>query len=302
MWDSNLHKSPTIVVVPAGLVAQWATEFRKVANEIPLKVLSNSRENCRGVQRKEEIAATIDTPGVLLTTYTMVQMHYDIIKQRQWGVMALDEGHIIKNPTNIYARSLEALDASFKIICTGTPVQNNILELFALVTFLYIKHDVKKVINALGTNINTTTNNLITVVFNRLHAFLSPFTLRRQLNHLQNPMPEFLDTYLMVPLAPFEAQLYTVIVQHFKSKCGKGRQKGQESVAATTDKEMNCMRQHLRKVVNHPFLWLKSYPTDEHMIRMSGKLEALDKLLPKLKAKEHHVLIFTTSTMVSTTL
>ena len=129
----------------------------------------------------------------------------------------------------------------------------------------------------------------------RLHEVLRPFVLRRVKDQVLDQLPEKTERVLRCELSGWQRKLYKAI--HTKSIAS--RDKNGEDVSAGG---LNNAVMQLRKVCNHPYLFLNDYYVDEDMVRSSGKFELLDRMLPKLKAAGHRVLMFSQMTQVMTIL
>jgi SNF2 family DNA or RNA helicase len=201
------------------------------------------------------------------------------------------------------------------VLLTGTPLQNNLPELWALLNFLLpsIFNSVESFdqwfnrpfaqFGSSSTSDESTdemlTNEERMLIIHRLHELLRPFMLRRIKSEVLDQLPEKVEKVLRCDLSSWQKELYKQI-----------------SVKATTDKSlmgngfveqptrgMNNVVMQLRKVCNHPYLFSpEGYHINENIIRSSGKLELLDRMLPKLKAAGHRVLMFTQMTAVMTIL
>jgi SNF2 family DNA or RNA helicase len=135
------------------------------------------------------------------------------------------------------------------------------------------------------------------LIVRRLHEVLRPFMLRRVKDQVLDQLPEKVESVMRCNLSGWQKRLYNTI--HERSIAGRDKETGG---AAITGGGLNNAIMQLRKVCNHPFLFLSEWFMDEDMVRASGKFELLDRILPKLKAAGHRVLMFSQMTQLMTIL
>jgi SNF2 family DNA or RNA helicase len=185
---------------------------------------------------------------------------------------------------------------------TGTPLQNNLPELWALLNFLlptifssvdtfdqwfnkpFAAFRNQAPGSAQGTDeeVAVLSQEERMLIVHRLHEVLRPFMLRRVKDQVLDQLPEKVEKVLRCNLSGWQRKMYHSI-------SSKG--------LATKDKDtggggLNNTIMQLRKVCNHPYLFLRDYMVDENLVRVSGKFELLDRMLPKLKAAGHRILMF----------
>ena len=132
------------------------------------------------------------------------------------------------------------------------------------------------------------------LIINRLHELLRPFMLRRIKSEVLDQLPDKVEKVLRCDLSAWQKTIYRQI---------QASARGQGSKTGALVKGLNNALMQLRKVCNHPYLFLKEgWEIDENIARSSGKFELLDRMLPKLKKAGHRVLIFTQMTQVMTIL
>ncbi|CAN0533957.1 unnamed protein product, partial [Ectocarpus sp. 12 AP-2014] len=132
------------------------------------------------------------------------------------------------------------------------------------------------------------------LVINRLHALLRPFMLRRVKTEVMGQLPEKVEKVLRCDLSGWQRALYKQIQE--SGAFGIAQEQG---IGTASGKGLNNVFMQLRKVCNHPYLFFDDrWPSDLDLIRSSGKFELLDRMLPKLKAGGHRILMFTQMTRV----
>jgi SWI/SNF-related matrix-associated actin-dependent regulator of chromatin subfamily A member 5 len=205
--------------------------------------------------------------------------------------MIVDEAHRLKNEHSQLSEVLRTLSSKYRLLLTGTPLQNNLHELWALLNFLLPETfdssaEFDEVFNAEEKQIK---DGILTM----LHRILRPFMLRRLKSDVEKALPPKIETLVFVGMSQKQKELYLSVLN-----------KDHDAVLGNTKEKarlLNILMQ-LRKAANHPYLFDgvedRSIPAHdcEHLIQMSGKVAVLDKLLAKLKAAGSRVLIFSQMT------
>jgi SNF2 family DNA or RNA helicase len=225
----------------------------------------------------------------------------------------------MKNSASKFAVTLGTLySTKYRVLLTGTPLMNDLGELWALLNFL-----LPTIFNSVstfdewfsapfaqfsGSNNSNNNNedqeqNLLSneervLIIHRLHELLRPFMLRRVKSEVLDQLPEKVEKILRCDLSSWQKELYKQISKKAVAESGLLNQD-----ATVPARGLNNVVMQLRKVCNHPYLFSpEGYHMDEQIIRSSAKLVLLDKMLPKLKAAGHRVLMFTQMTAVMTIL
>ncbi|GAM22173.1 hypothetical protein SAMD00019534_053480 [Acytostelium subglobosum LB1] len=287
-------KGPFLVVAPLSTLGNWHKEIIKWTD---MRVLMfYGIQETRTYLKKYEWRRKDKTYmfEILLTTYeTVMTEHADIVKV-PWRVIVLDEGHRIKNVNSKVLTKLKSIRTEHSVILTGTPLQNDMKELWTMLNFL----DPKK-FNNCTEFLDEFSDLKEEVQVNRLHQLLSPYLLRRMKEDVELSIPIKEETVIQVELSSIQKTYYRAILEKNREFLSRGiRSK------SNLPKLTNIMIQ-IRKVCNHPFLIpgaedtivkQEKLTTDEQiyelMIRSSSKLVLVDKLLLRLKAEGHKVLIF----------
>lgn len=214
----------------------------------------------------------------------------------RWHHIILDEGTRIKNEETGLAQVVRHFKATYRLILTGTPLNNNLHELWALLSFLMptefespIEFDVWFDDNACLGNQNQNTS-----VVDNLHTILRPLLLRRLKHEVENIKP-YKDINVYVNITNLQREWYRkILTKNIEIVQGNGYIKFAI---------LNSMFMQLRKCTNHPYLFdgAESGPpflNGDHIVRNSGKMIVLDKLLAKLKEQKSRVLVFSQFTRV----
>lgn len=276
--------SPHLVVTPKSTLANWMAEFKKWVPSLRPVCLIGSKD-----ERKEIIHDVIMKKNwdVCITSYEMVIKECALLKKFQWRYVVIDEAHRIKNEKSKLSEYMRQIKSCNRLLLTGTPLQNNLHELWALLNFL-----MPSMFNSSDDfdswfNSDQCLENAQLV--ERLHCVLKPFLLRRIKSEVEKKLLPKKETKVYVGLSKMQREWYTCILK-------------KEIDVVNGVGQVNKMKLHytlmqLRKVCNHPYLFPGAepgppYTTDSHIIFNSGKMILLDKLLPKLKSQESRVLIF----------
>ena len=177
---------------------------------------------------------------------------------------------------------------------TGTPIQNNLHELWALLNFLY--PEVFTNSEVFDASFNAKAGGVGSELVTQLHLLLQRCLLRRLKMDVEKGLPPKTETKIFLPLSPMQADWYRRVLMRDLSALGSGRAGG-----GTGSTSIQNIVMHLRKVCNHPYLFEGAEPgppfvEGDHLIHNSGKLTVLDKLLKRLKEGGHRVLVFCTMT------
>jgi len=284
------QSGPHIVIVPKSTLANWMAEFAKWCPSVKAVCLIGTRE-----ERATFIRQTL-LPGewdVLITSYEMCIREKTVLKKFAWRFLAIDEAHRIKNEKSLLSGIVREFKSSNRLLLTGTPLQNNLHELWALLNFLL--PDVFNSSDDFDSWFNAENLSEEEDIVKRLHGVLRPFLLRRLKSEVEKALLPKKETKIYVGLSAMQRQWYTkLLMKDIDVVNGAGK----------TDRMrlLNILMQ-LRKCCNHPYLFDGAepgppYTTDKHLVDNCGKLVVLDKLLPKLKEAGSRVLVFSQMTRV----
>jgi SWI/SNF-related matrix-associated actin-dependent regulator of chromatin subfamily A member 5 len=230
---------------------------------------------------------------VLVTSYEGLLKEKGKFSRIDWSYLVIDEAHRIKNEHSSLSKVVRTMNTQFRILITGTPLQNNLHELWALLNFLLpdIFGDAEQFDEWFSLSDDGGKDNVI----KKLHTVLRPFMLRRVKKDVAGMLPPKKETKLYVGLTPMQQEWYKKVLQ--KQAFELNSLGGPDRVRL-----LNVLMQ-LRKVCNHPYLFDGAepgppYSDGPHLWENSGKMMLLHKLLPKLKNNGSRVLIFSQMTRV----
>ncbi|KAB8416334.1 hypothetical protein FH972_024854 [Carpinus fangiana] len=304
--EKKRQPGPYLVIVPLSTLTNWNNEFEKWApsvNRIVYKGPPNARKQASQNLRYGNFQ-------VLLTTYEFIIKDRPVLSKIKWLHMIVDEGHRMKNANSKLSSTItQYYHTRFRLILTGTPLQNNLPELWALLNFVLpsIFKSVKSFdewFNTPFANTGGGDNMALTeeeqlLVIRRLHKVLRPFLLRRLKKDVEKDLPDKTERVIKCRFSALQAKLYSQLFLHQRLMIsdGKGGKVGLRG--------LSNMLMQMRKLCNHPFVFeeveTQVNPTginNDLLWRTAGKFELLDRVLPKFRATGHRVLMFFQMTQI----
>ena len=295
------HKAnfgPFLIIAPLSTLPNWKIEFEKWAPSVKKIIYKGN------FQQRKEIARYLKNNrfNVCLTTYEFVMRDKNYLSKFHWQYIVVDEGHKMKNSKSKFAYTLGSqYNSEHRLLLTGTPLQNNLTELWALLNFLlpkvfsaaddferWFKLPMKRVGTDKEIELNEEEKLLIA---HRFHQVLRPFLLRRIKREVEKELPNKLEFVIKVELSSWQKLVYNQI-------SSKSTFTMMSSSSKLTSTMMSNIIMQLRKVCNHPYLFVDDYDVSDELIRVSGKFELLDRMIPKLIKSGHRMLVFTQMTSV----
>jgi len=289
LFHSQHIYGPFLVIVPLSTIGSWQSHFAKWAPAMNVVVYTGdnkSREVIRTHEFYSETASRIKF-NVLLTTYELILKDKAHLGRIKWSFLAVDEAHRLKNAGSQLYEALREFHTTNRLLITGTPLQNSVKELVALVHFLM--PDKFKEFEGFEIDVDGEHQG---DKIRDLQDKLKPHMLRRLKKDVEKSLPAKSERILRVELAPMQLEYYKrIFSNNFQALKTNSQLPGQLSL-------MNiCME--LKKASNHPYLFNGAEEADmskENQLRglilNSGKMVLLDKLLSRLKQDGHRVLIF----------
>ncbi|MFF5639454.1 DEAD/DEAH box helicase [Streptomyces sp. NPDC012825] len=266
---------PTLVVCPTSLMGNWQREIEKFAPGTPVRRFHGTARDLEGVP----------DGGFVLTTYGTMRLDAERLAGRDWGLVVADEAQHVKNPYSATARRLRTIGARARVALSGTPVENNLSELWAILD--WTTPGLLGGLAAFRTRFaSAVEGGRDPAAAARLAALVRPFLLRRRKSDpgIAPELPPKTETDRAVSLTPEQAGLYEAVVR--------------ETLAAISAADGMARRglvvkllTGLKQICNHPAQYLK-----EERPRIggrSGKLELLDELLDTILAEGACTLVFT---------
>ncbi|XP_077000970.1 SWI/SNF-related matrix-associated actin-dependent regulator of chromatin subfamily A member 1 isoform X3 [Tamandua tetradactyla] len=279
---------PHMVLVPKSTLNNWMNEFKRWVPSLRVICFVGDKDARAAFIRDEMMPGEWD---VCVTSYEMVIKEKSVFKKFHWRYLVIDEAHRIKNEKSKLSEIVREFKSTNRLLLTGTPLQNNLHELWALLNFLL--PDVFNSADDFDSWFDTKNCLGDQKLVERLHVVLKPFLLRRIKSDVEKSLPPKKETKIYLGLSKMQREWYTKILMKDIDVLNS---------AGKMDKMrlLNILMQ-LRKCCNHPYLFDGAepgppYTTDEHIVSNSGKMIVLDKLLAKLKEQGSRVLIFSQMT------
>ncbi|AOA64720.1 ATP-dependent DNA translocase [Komagataella phaffii CBS 7435] len=276
---------PHIVIVPKSTLDNWRREFAKWTPDVNTLVLQGTKEERALLLKDKLMEADFD---VCITSFEMVIREKAKLGKIRWQYIVIDEAHRIKNEESALSQIIRLFYSRNRLLITGTPLQNNLHELWALLNF--ILPDVFGESDVFDEWFESQSQDQDEVV-QKLHKVLSPFLLRRVKSDVEKSLLPKKEVNLYVGMTEMQIKLYRNLLEKDIDavNCGFGKREGKTRL-------LNIVMQ-LRKCCNHPYLFEGVEPgppftTDEHLVYNSAKMIVLDKLLKKMKEQGSRVLIF----------
>ncbi|MET9823943.1 MULTISPECIES: DEAD/DEAH box helicase [unclassified Streptomyces] len=266
---------PTLVVCPTSLMGNWQREIERFAPGIPVRRFHGTRRDLDDLVDGEFV----------LTTYGTMRLDTDRLSAVSWGMVVADEAQHVKNPYSETARRLRSIGARARVALTGTPVENNLSELWAVLDWA-----TPGLLGRLGSfrrhYARAIEGGQDPAAAERLARLVRPFLLRRRKSDpgIAPELPPKTETDHPVSLTAEQTGLYEAVVREALAEIA-----GSDSMARRG--MIVKLLTSLKQICNHPAQFLKE---DRPKIAgRSGKLELLDELLDTILAEEASVLVFT---------
>jgi ATP-dependent helicase STH1/SNF2 len=299
VMEKQNNTGPFLVVVPNSTLPNWANEFEQWAPHME-RVIYKGSKAARKVMQNERLANR--TFNVLVTTYEYVLSDKAFLSKTKWKYIIVDEGHRIKNHKSKLSIVLGSqYIATNRLLLTGTPLHNNLPELWSLLNFLLpdifsSMKDFESWFNAPFENTGQKaemTEEEELLIINRLHQVLRPFLLRRLKSEVMLELPQKTEKVIKCDVSGWQTHLYRRVLE------GKGIFSNNVNGSGRSGIQMmNNDLMQLRKICNHPHIFYDVEDVDESIVAASGKVHMLDRILPKLKKAGHRVLIFSQMTQL----
>ncbi|KAI0541484.1 SNF2 family N-terminal domain-containing protein [Xylaria digitata] len=317
-YSKKLDK-PVLVVAPATVLQQWVNEFHRWWPPLRVSMLHSSGSGMLNMSRENEIEdeernwdrrdgpRTVNKAAkriidrvvrqghILVTTYASVQIYGDILATTDWGYAVLDEGHKIRNPNAAVTIACKELCTPNRVILSGTPIQNNLVELWSLFDFIYPMRlgtlvDFRKQIEIpikIGGYANASHLQIMTAekTAQALKDSISPYLLQRLKVDVAADLPKKREQVLFCKLTKLQYETYRLFLD--------SKEMG-DVLKGNTQSFFGIDR--LRKICNHPDLAdpnIKArHPESWGAPNKSGKMQVLKALLGMWKKLGHKTLLF----------
>jgi len=321
-YECNNVQGPHLVCVPKSTLANWMNELKRWCPtlraikfhgtkderaDLAYNYFTNEAAAHQGMRPKNKIKNSqtgkleddnSDNPrawDVCVTTYEVCNTERQVLSKFAWKYLVIDEAHRLKNEASIFSKTVRTYSTSHRLLLTGTPLQNNLHELWALLNFLLpdIFSNADQFDNWFDLEIEDA--DAKEAMISQLHKILRPFMLRRLKADVAKGLPPKTETLIMVGMSSIQKKLYKKLLLRDIESITSNSSRNHTAI-------LNIVMQ-LRKCCGHPYLFegvedRTLDPLGEHLVENCGKLFMVDKLLKKLKERGSRVLIFTQMTRV----
>ncbi|MDS0528490.1 SNF2-related protein [Clostridium sp. SHJSY1] len=258
----------TLLVCPTSLIYNWKEEFKKFSPDLKILLFHGSKRNTPLEHMNEY--------DVIITTYGTLRMDIDLYKKIAFDYCIIDEGQNIKNPLSKNTKVIKEIKAKIKFSLTGTPIENNLIELWSIFDFvmpgyLYSKEKFEK-------KFISTTDNL-----ENLKKLINPFILRRTKKDVMTELPDKIEKKFLVEMTTSQKSIYNTYIKSVKESLNHNIEGKFEIFSYLTK---------LRQICLDPSLILENYSGG------SGKLKIAMELIKNHINSHGKVLLFSQFTSV----
>ncbi|KAL5001929.1 hypothetical protein BDV10DRAFT_140305 [Aspergillus recurvatus] len=289
---------PFLIVVPNSTCPNWRKELKAWVPSLRAVTYYGS-SLARKLAQEHEMFITGDPDlrcHIVITSYeTMVDdFSRKVLSRIPWAGLIVDEGQRLKSDKSQIYEGLSKMKFPFKVLMTGTPLQNNTKELFNLLQFCDQTKNAEELEEKYGT--------LSKENIPELHELIRPFFLRRTKAQVLTSLPPVAQIIVPVTMSVLQKKLYKSILAKNPQLIKAIFQRNEEDqpLKQTERHNLNNILMQLRKCLCHPFIYSKAIEerTDDpdvahrNLVDAAGKLQLLELMLPKLQARGHRVLVF----------
>ncbi|WP_327111755.1 DEAD/DEAH box helicase [Streptomyces sp. NBC_01341] len=273
--ETGSTAGPTLVVCPTSLMGNWQREIERFAPGTPVRRFHGPSRSLDGVAVGEFV----------LTTYGTMRLDAARLAQASWGMVVADEAQHVKNPRSATARQLRTIKGGARVALTGTPVENNLSELWAILDWT-----TPGLLGKLGTfrdrYASAVESGNDPAAAEKLATLVRPFLLRRRKSDpgIAPELPPKTETDRAVSLTPEQAGLYEAVVRETLAEISGADGFARRGLIVK-------LLTALKQICNHPAQYLKE--ERPRIVDRSGKVELLDELLDTILSEGASVLVFT---------
>ncbi|KAI1330419.1 hypothetical protein F5Y16DRAFT_396387 [Xylariaceae sp. FL0255] len=284
----EVRRLPSLIVCPPTLAGHWQQEIKTFAPFLSVTSFVGPPAERRA--RASQFATT----DIVVTSYDVCRNDSDILQKQNWNYIVLDEGHLIKNPKAKISIAVKKLASNHRLILTGTPIQNNVLELWSLFDFLmpgflgaekvFLDRFAKPIAASRFNKASSKEQEAGALAIEALHKQVLPFLLRRLKEEVLDDLPPKILQNYYCDLSDLQRKLF----EDFTKKQGKKitEEAGREDKEAKS--HIFQALQYMRKLCNSPALVMtpadKRYEDTQRLLAKSGTSIEDPVHAPKLTA------------------
>ncbi len=266
--------SASLLIMPTSLIYNWEMEARRFTPK--LRIL-----NYTGTNRDKNVAQFKDY-DLVLTSYGITRLDVDLLKSFYFNYLILDESQAIKNPDAHIAHAVKSLKSKYRLILTGTPIENSTLDLWSQISFInpgllgretFFRNEFLNPIEKKG-DVDKT---------QKLYTLIKPFVMRRQKWQVATELPKKIESVKYCSMTDEQEQLYEEIKSFYRNKVLNMVE--EEGIGKSHFLLLQGLTQ-LRQIANHPKM------VDDAYTGYSGKMEDVMYMITNAIGKGHKILIF----------
>ena len=260
------------------LTYNWLSELKKFAPKLSVQMVSGSRAH-----RQQQIAACEgkNAPDLLLTSYPLIRQDIDLLENIPFRFAVLDEAQYIKNALSQSARAVKRLQARTRLALSGTPMENNVAELWSLFDFAMPGYlpNIRDFVRRYDQGKNA----------QDLLRRIRPFLMRRLKKEVMSELPDKVESVITIPMTSEQRKVYLAVLHQKRM-----RMEGliEHSALTAGRAEVLSALTELRQICCHPALVMQSFGGE------AGKIKLLEDLLPQAIEEGHRVLLFSQFTQM----
>ena len=270
----DTEKKPSLIIVPTSLIYNWEVEAKKFAPRLQIVTYTGSQ--------REKALSYLHRFDVVITSYGVTRIDVEALSKILFNYIILDESQAIKNPQSNISQAVSKLRGLKKLLLTGTPIENSLLDLWSQMNFANI--------GLLGGQnffrkefLNPIEKNQDVKKIEKLHQVTKPFILRRTKSQVAQDLPAKIENMNYSAMTPEQEKYYEEIKSQYRNKILE--QIEHHGIAKTQFLILKGLTQ-LRQIANHPFL------VDHEYTGSSGKMEDVVYKLETLVEEKKKVLVF----------
>ncbi len=276
-------EGPSLIIAPTSVCFNWQQEALKFAPTLNIKLFADATTT----SQRESLLKNVSAFDCVIMSYGLLQRESEILKDVRWHSIVADEAQALKNPLTKRTKAAYALKSDFKMITTGTPIENNLTELWSLFRFINpgLLGNIKRFGERFSLPIENANEDPLAArkASQALKALIQPFILRRMKNQVLTELPSRTEINIRVEMSQKERDFYEALRLNAIDNIS---QNGQQANAGEQRIRMLAELVKLRQACCNPKLVMAE--TDIP----SAKLAALNELLEELKLNNHKALIF----------
>ncbi len=267
----EMNLSNVLIVVPKALILNWKREIEKFAPHLSINVINGSKD------RRIDLIKDCQNYDINITSYSMVRQDVELHEENTYQYIIIDEAQHIKNPQAQNTMSLKLLNSDHRLALSGTPIENNIMELWSIFDFLMPDYLLSKAefTKYFDREIKLENNERLT----QLKKQVDPFILKRNKKTVLKELPEKQEIPIYTELTEEQEKIYATYVATYMEQVNNPEFDGNKM-------QILSMLTRLRQLAIHPKMFIKDYEGD------AAKMDVLKELITELSESGQKVLVF----------